>query len=608
MPSLKSPLGLLTVLVFHLLQTHSSNGQSQLIGPSQPILATVGDDIILPCHLEPAEDVTVKILEWTRSDLKPSYVHVARSGQDLRELKHPSYKDRTSLIIEELKHGNISLKLSKVKLSDKGTYKCYIHENRQSFVKLVVVSDAVSSAVIRLAGTDRDRGGVVLQCESKGWHPQPEVFWLDGEGNLLSAGPTETVRGPDGLYTVSSRVTVEKSHNNNFTCRVRQNNQTRETHIYIPDDFFLIPDQPGSKCSSSSSVPTIIGVIIGNILILAVVFVVWKLRQNKLKNKKKNQDEETQRMRKTSNSTSNDPEQESLIKTEKEREMMKNEDKKMNSLSEETQLQCETGKETHQRETNNVLVQTQEGTVQQSVNEVANLSVPVKEETDKLLKEGRTKTGLDKREKETGPTTKRAEATASAETCQQQSEQQSVNNDGEGQPKGIIAGEVKKNDEDEEKKTQSTTEAEKEKETEVDNERERLLKQLKTKEREEKTYQEKILKYDRNITEHKFKINQLRAQLEEVEKKLQFVNSETDEMDAETQKVEKHIKNDLERKKAELQEDLQKTEKALQRNKCDLNHATEKKMKIINEKKEIIEKLEEIENQRTNQSDSDEDL
>ncbi|KAI4821342.1 hypothetical protein KUCAC02_029277 [Chaenocephalus aceratus] len=59
---------------------------------------------------------------------------------------------------------------------------------------------------------------VVLQCESGGWYPQPEVLWLDAEGELLSAGPTETLRGPHDLYTVSSRVTVEKRLSNTFTC------------------------------------------------------------------------------------------------------------------------------------------------------------------------------------------------------------------------------------------------------------------------------------------------------------------------------------------------------------------------------------------------------
>ena len=76
---------------------------------------------------------------------------------------------------------------------------------------------------------------------SKGWQEEAQVIWLDGEGNLLSAGPTETVRGSDGLYTVSSRVTVEKRHNNSFTCRVQQNHpsQTREAQIYIAGKLFV---------------------------------------------------------------------------------------------------------------------------------------------------------------------------------------------------------------------------------------------------------------------------------------------------------------------------------------------------------------------------------
>ncbi|XP_027143966.1 butyrophilin subfamily 2 member A2-like [Larimichthys crocea] len=133
---------------------------------------------------------------------------------------------------------------------------------------------------MNLAGIDRSSSGVVLQCESKGWYPEPEVFWLDAEGNLLSAGPTETVRGPDDLYTVSSRVTVEKRHSNNFTCRVQQKNinLTRETHFYVPDDFFVAP------CSSAPYV--ILGLVVSSICVLAVVFAVWKRKKNKIKTNK----------------------------------------------------------------------------------------------------------------------------------------------------------------------------------------------------------------------------------------------------------------------------------------------------------------------------------
>ncbi|KAM8747608.1 butyrophilin subfamily 1 member A1-like isoform 6-T6 [Acanthopagrus schlegelii] len=219
--SLNFQFGAFTVLVV----LHSCRGQHHVNCPSQPILATVGEDIILPAYLEPATNA--KTIEWTRPDLSPRYVHVQRQGVKLTD-NHPSYEGRTSLLSDELKLGNISLKLSRVRISDEGPYRCFLPEMKISCIIQLVVG-AASSPDVQMT--------VVLQCNSTGWYPEPEVFWLDGEGNLLSAGPTETVRGPDDLYTVSSRVTVEKRHSNSFTCRVQQNhiNQTREAHIHVPE-------------------------------------------------------------------------------------------------------------------------------------------------------------------------------------------------------------------------------------------------------------------------------------------------------------------------------------------------------------------------------------
>uniref|UniRef100_A0A671TNQ8 Ig-like domain-containing protein n=1 Tax=Sparus aurata TaxID=8175 RepID=A0A671TNQ8_SPAAU len=183
-----------------------------LIGPPRSILTGIGDDIILTCHLKPAMDVNAETIEWTRPDLDQRFVHVRRPGLDLEHVKNPSYKGRTSLFSDELKQGNISLKLSKVQLSDQGTYVCDIPlMNQRSFVRLVV---GKLTHIINVFLPLIPLRGVILNCDFHSWFPEPEVFWLDGEGNLLSAGPTETVRGPDDLYTVSSRVTVEKRHSN----------------------------------------------------------------------------------------------------------------------------------------------------------------------------------------------------------------------------------------------------------------------------------------------------------------------------------------------------------------------------------------------------------
>ncbi|CAI5661118.1 unnamed protein product [Oreochromis niloticus] len=211
---------------------------------------------------------------------------------EAKSKKHPSYTRRTSLFTDELKNGNISLKISKVKLSDEGTYKCFVPElNKHTTVQLVVGASSPPAAEINSTISSR----VVLQCESAGWYPEPELLWLDGEGNLLSAGPTETLRGPDDLYTVSSRVTVEKRHSNNITCRVQQRNtnQSRETHIHVPDDFFIIIS-PSSN--PNIAVVTVISVAVVLVLIVAVFFL-WKRRRDKFKNQRLNEEEGPEQMK-----------------------------------------------------------------------------------------------------------------------------------------------------------------------------------------------------------------------------------------------------------------------------------------------------------------------
>uniref|UniRef100_A0A3P9C4W7 Ig-like domain-containing protein n=1 Tax=Maylandia zebra TaxID=106582 RepID=A0A3P9C4W7_9CICH len=169
-----------------------------------------------------------KTVEWTKYKLDPRFVYVWRDGGELESKKNPSYKGRTTVSLHKLKHGDISLNLSKVRLSDRGRYRCFLPDMGETLMELIVGKKY-------LIFINQRSGLIALQCESAGWYPEPELLWLDSEGNLLSGGPTETLRGPDDLFTVSSRVTVEKRHSNNITCRVQQRNtnQTRETHIHI---------------------------------------------------------------------------------------------------------------------------------------------------------------------------------------------------------------------------------------------------------------------------------------------------------------------------------------------------------------------------------------
>ncbi|KAL7375465.1 hypothetical protein ABVT39_017979 [Epinephelus coioides] len=156
-------------------------GQSNLIGSPQPIIALAGDDVILPCHLDPPTSASSRTVEWTRPGLDPEYVHVHQDGRLVHQSQNPLYHYRTVLFVDQPIYGNISLKPFRVKISDVGLYKCFLPSLRkEAFIQLNVgKSDFVSFG----------RYGDKCQCD---------------------------------LYTVSSRVTVEKRHSNSFTCRVQQ--------------------------------------------------------------------------------------------------------------------------------------------------------------------------------------------------------------------------------------------------------------------------------------------------------------------------------------------------------------------------------------------------
>uniref|UniRef100_A0A673VYT6 Ig-like domain-containing protein n=1 Tax=Salmo trutta TaxID=8032 RepID=A0A673VYT6_SALTR len=161
--------------------------------------AVAGGDVILPCFLKPTMNAASHTVEWLRPDLKPKEAHCYRDHRDSEEDQNPSYKRRTSLFKEELKNGNVSLKLTGVTLSDAGNYTCFIPT---------------------MSRTQR-----------------PVVQLLVGESSILPAtGPTETETDTEGFYTVRRNVTIQQTDNNWFTCRVQQQNITRTKQIRIPGE------------------------------------------------------------------------------------------------------------------------------------------------------------------------------------------------------------------------------------------------------------------------------------------------------------------------------------------------------------------------------------
>ncbi|XP_041635920.1 myelin-oligodendrocyte glycoprotein-like [Cheilinus undulatus] len=116
-----------------------------VIGFPHIITVQPGDDVVLPCHVEPKFNVKAKTIEWSRPMdrmIQGEYVHLYRNRKDIPDGKIQSYIDRTSLFPDLLMDGNISLKIRNITMEDQGTYRCFIPKlkgaPREGFVMLVV--------------------------------------------------------------------------------------------------------------------------------------------------------------------------------------------------------------------------------------------------------------------------------------------------------------------------------------------------------------------------------------------------------------------------------------------------------------------------------------
>ncbi|XP_073702770.1 butyrophilin-like protein 3 [Garra rufa] len=211
--------------------------QHEVVGPADPVLAVAGEDVILPCSIRPHISVVDMRVEWFRSDQRGSLVHLYEDHEDRNTYQIQSYRSRTKLNHQELQRGSASLKISSVRVSDEGLYKCFIQSKSWYDDTTVNVSvEAVGHLpVITVDGFDHF-GGLRLQCESEGWYPEPDLEWLNSEGVRLSSETTETHRNGD-RFSLKNTMTVYE-RDSKIHCRFKLKHHMLETMIITTSNMF----------------------------------------------------------------------------------------------------------------------------------------------------------------------------------------------------------------------------------------------------------------------------------------------------------------------------------------------------------------------------------
>ncbi|XP_066530737.1 uncharacterized protein [Hoplias malabaricus] len=125
---------ILTALIFCGFM-ESTAERFKVFGPDAPLVAEYDTDLVLPCSLQPNINAVDMTVEWIRiyQAKEDRLVHLYEDHRDKNDQQRESYRGRTALFKEELKRGNTSLKLSSVRASDDGVYKCFVEDKSTSW-------------------------------------------------------------------------------------------------------------------------------------------------------------------------------------------------------------------------------------------------------------------------------------------------------------------------------------------------------------------------------------------------------------------------------------------------------------------------------------------
>ncbi|XP_044039833.1 V-set domain-containing T-cell activation inhibitor 1-like isoform X6 [Siniperca chuatsi] len=245
------------------------------------VVVKEGSDVILPCSLSTKENIESKIFDWKKDGQKEVFLYDAgyhynngRPGQD------EQFKGRVSHFQDELKHGNASIIIRNMKLTDSGGYTCafpLLQPESKIHIELVVGAAPEPHVTI----VDVTEFGVLLQCDVRGAFPQPKLQWQDSDGNILRAEePQVSERGDH--YDITLQTAVTKTKTNCFHCVVEQEDIGHKISANITVREKLFEDTCSKVAVTGGLVGFVLGAVaVGVVLALLVAAKCITIRRNK---------------------------------------------------------------------------------------------------------------------------------------------------------------------------------------------------------------------------------------------------------------------------------------------------------------------------------------
>ncbi|XP_028745978.1 selection and upkeep of intraepithelial T-cells protein 7-like [Peromyscus leucopus] len=225
---------------FLFLQVMVASEKSMVTTPTRHVLARVGGQAELSCQVTPLRSLEYMDVSWFRSGhSQPVYLY--RGGHGVNGEAAPEYVNRTEFVKDAIGKGRVALRIHNISISDDGLYQCSFNDdsgfNDVTSMKLSVAAVGLETQIHVQAP---DANGVMVECNSGGWFPQPQMEWRDSRGKVLPPSSKSYSQDEARFFHMKMTLLTNQSQSR-IICYIFNpvTGEEKQTSIILANDLFM---------------------------------------------------------------------------------------------------------------------------------------------------------------------------------------------------------------------------------------------------------------------------------------------------------------------------------------------------------------------------------
>ncbi|XP_054577211.1 putative selection and upkeep of intraepithelial T-cells protein 1 homolog isoform X2 [Eptesicus fuscus] len=201
---------------FLLLQMVLTSEQFTVHSSRSRHVVLVGEHTELSCQLSPPQSAEHMQVGWYRDHYQPISIYKKEKKHSGKSTQN--YTNHTVLLKDALGEGKMTLRIHNASVIDEGKYHCFFKDGDISEEAVMDLKVAALGLDIQINVQVPDTEGLMVECNSGGWYPQPQMNWRDSRENVIPASSKIFSEDGDGLLHLKTSVLLKNSTHGPITC------------------------------------------------------------------------------------------------------------------------------------------------------------------------------------------------------------------------------------------------------------------------------------------------------------------------------------------------------------------------------------------------------